>query len=106
MSDPEAPYKVVLVLNLKPDAADEELRRSSQPDSFPSRLAAQPGFLALELVRASAERTLSIQTWRSEADWWAALQAVKAQDSSPGQETILVSRDFFGGPVVAQRTAP
>lgn len=106
MSDSEPPYKVVLVFNLKPGAADEELRRSAQPDSFPSRLAAQPGFVSLELVRVAADRTLSIQSWRSEADWWNALQVVKGQDASAAGENILVSRDFFGGPVVAQRSAP
>lgn len=106
MSDTNAPYKVVLVFNLKPGAADEELQRSVSPDGFPSRLAAQPGFVSLELVRAGADRTLSIQTWRSEADWWSALSAVKSQESAgPAREDILVSRDFFGGPVVVQRSA-
>ena len=106
MSDSNARYKVVLVFNLKPGSADVELQRSGQPDSFPSRLAAQPGFLSLELVRASADRTLSIQTWRSERDWWAALQAVKGQQAAEAQDNILVSRDFFGGPVVAEHRAP
>ena len=98
-------YKVVLVFNLKAGAADEELRRSSEPTSFPSRLATQPGFLSLELVRVSEERTLSIQTWESEASWWRALEAVKAAEGQSERESLLVSREFYGGPVMARRGA-
>lgn len=102
LTEPAA-YKVVLVFNLKPGGADEELRRSAQPESFPSRLARQPGFVGLELVKVTAEQTMSIQTWRSERDWWTALEAVKsAQPSGPGADDILVSREFFAGTVMAQ----
>lgn len=100
------PFRVVLVFNLKPDSADEELRRSKAPDSFPSRLAKQPGFLGLELVKVSEERTLSLQQWRSPADWWAALEAVKRDAPSGEAEPILVSREFFAGPVVETRGPP
>jgi len=106
MDEVIAPYKVVLVFNLKPGSADEELRRSARENSFPNQLAREPGCLGLELVKVNADRTMSIQTWRSERDWWAALNAVKqTQESTPeaATDTILVSRDFFGGPVVSLR---
>jgi hypothetical protein len=106
MDEVVAPYKVVLVFNLKPGLADEELRRSARENSFPNRLAREPGCIGLELVKVSADRTMSIQTWRSERDWWTALNAVKqAQDGSPevAADSILVSRDFFGGSVVDWR---
>lgn len=99
-----APYKVVLVFQLEAGEADEELRRSARPDSFPRRLAAQPGFLGMELIKLSPDRTMSIQTWRSEADFHTALHAVKsAAASAPdaGARNILVSREFFGGCLVA-----
>jgi hypothetical protein len=103
MDEAVTPYKVVLVFNLKPGSADEELRRSARENSFPNRLAREPGCLGLELVKLSADRTMSIQTWRSERDWWTALNTVKqAQESSPeaAADNILESRDFFGGAVV------
>ena len=97
-------YKVVLVFNLTAGSADEELRRSASEDSFPNRLSRQPGFLSMELVKVGAERTLSIQTWASDRAFFSALEAVKAQPASAllPSENILVSREFFGGEVVAR----
>ena len=97
-------YKVVLVFDLKPGSADEELRRSVEPTSFPALLSQQPGFVELELVKVSPDRTLSIQTWQSEPAFFAALEAVKrARDAAPVREDILVSRQFFAGTLVARR---
>ena len=101
----QAGFKVVLIFNLKPGCADEELRRSSRDDSFPSRLARQPGFVEMDLVKVNEERTMSIQTWRSASDWWGALNSVKAEPAKEQleTETILVSRDFFAGEIIARR---
>lgn len=98
-------FKVVLVFNLEPGTAEEELRRSAEPDSFPSRLAAQPGFIGMELVKVADDRTMSIQTWQSPSDWWSALEQVKQMPAPPADErpNILVSRDFYAGPVMASR---
>ena len=94
-------YKVVLVFHLKPGTADEELRRSGKPESFPNRLARRPGHLAMELVKIDEDTTMSVQTWKTQSDWWAALEATKnTQVDSDNRETILVSRDFFGGTVI------
>ncbi len=99
-----SPYKVVLVFDLKPGTAEEELRRSREAGSFPRRLSAQPGFMEMELVKVSDERTMSVQTWSAAEDWWAALETVKAEaDRTPDDgkhETILVSREFFAGSLV------
>jgi heme-degrading monooxygenase HmoA len=106
MAEATAPYKVVLVFNLKPGAAEEELKRSLSEDSFPARLAREAGFLGLELVKLSEDRTMSIQTWRSERDWWTALGNVKnaqVELAQPAPEEILISRDFFGGAIVGSR---
>jgi heme-degrading monooxygenase HmoA len=96
-------YKVILIFNLKVDQADEELKRSSEADSFPNMLAQQPGFTELELVRVDANKTMSIQTWETERDWWNALEAVKQLQSEmpkkQQRESILESRDFIGGQV-------
>ena len=98
-------YKVVLVFNLAAGRADEEVRRSTADGSFPALLSGQPGFVSMVLVRVDDSRTLSIQTWRSERDWWAALETAKAQaeGQSGRREEILVSREFFAGTVVAER---
>lgn len=98
-------YKVVLVFHLQQGKADEELRRSKEANSFPNLLARQPGFVALELVKVNEEKTMSVQTWQTEKDWWTALEAVKqlsgrlAADLS--RENILISRDFLGGNIHA-----
>lgn len=96
-------YKVILIFNLKDGQADEELKRSSEANSFPNMLAQQPGFIELELVKVDASKTMSIQTWETERDWWNALGAVKQiQSEMPDKqhrETILESRDFIGGQV-------
>lgn len=96
-------YKVILTFNLKQNQADEELRRSNEPTSFPNMLAKQPGFIGLELVRVDGSKTLSIQTWENEQSWWHALEAVKqAQANMPDKqqrESILESRDFVAGQV-------
>lgn len=94
-------YKVVLVFHLKDGAADEELRRSAEPESFPRRLARQPGLVAIELIKLDDARTMSVQTWRSAKDWWTALDAVRGMPpSAPQREDILISRDFYGGEVI------
>lgn len=100
----EEPFKVVLVFHLLPDSADEEMRRSLEPDSFPSQLARQPGFVGMELVKVSEDRTMSLQTWRGPGDWWAALDAVKraASERADDKPSILVSRDFFAGTVIRE----
>ena len=100
-------YKVVLVFDLVEGLADEELRRSQEEDSFPNLLAAQPGFREFELVKVNESKTLSIQTWETEKDWWQALETVRQQAAStaadPPRENILISRDFLGGWVKAHR---
>jgi hypothetical protein len=99
-------YKVVLVFNLQKGMADEELKRSKDSGSFPNLLAMQPGFIELELIKISDEKTMSIQTWQTEKDWWIALEAVKKiiENSLAGgeRENILVSRDFFNGYIHAR----
>src|ERR1700756_492456 len=102
-NDPK--FKVVLTFNLKPGAADEELRRSRQSFSFPNMLARQPGCERIELIKVNDDRTLSVQTWTSQRDWWTALEAVKSlreagniEDEST--EEILESRDYVGGPIM------
>jgi heme-degrading monooxygenase HmoA len=94
-------YKVVLVFNLKKGLADEEIRRSQEEDSFPSLLAKQTGFLEMELVKINDEKTMSIQSWATEKDWWTALEIVKNNreklDLESKRENILVSREFLNG---------
>lgn len=94
-------YKVVLVFNLTKGSADEELRRSHEADSFPNLLAKQPGFITMELVKINEEKTMSVQTWQSERDWWTALETVKNMrqklNVEASRENILVSRDFLNG---------
>ncbi|MCB9672974.1 MAG: antibiotic biosynthesis monooxygenase, partial [Alphaproteobacteria bacterium] len=91
---------VVLVFQLQPGTADEELRRSQEPGSFPDVLSRQPGFLEMDLVRLDDQRTMSVQAWSSQAAWWAALQAAREGTAARDQPTILVERSFFGGDVV------
>ena len=102
-------YKVVLVFNLTSGSANEELRRSAQDHSFPNLLARQPGFVALELVKISEDKTMSAQTWETERHWWSALENVKQlSENGPvdqARENILVSRDFLGGTVVSHLSA-
>ncbi len=98
-----APYRVVLTFDLKPGMADEELRRSREDGSFPRRLMRQPGFVSMDLVKISDDRTMSIQTWESESAWWTALNAVKTApsgDAVADREPILISREFVSGVVV------
>ena len=91
-------YKVVLVFNLTKGSADEELKRSNEETSFPNMLAKQHGFIEMELVKINEEKTMSIQTWKTEKDWWAALETVKKQSAQDGtRENILVSREFLNG---------
>ncbi|MCB9674799.1 MAG: antibiotic biosynthesis monooxygenase [Alphaproteobacteria bacterium] len=101
----EGTYRVVLVFRLTPGAADEELRRSRTPGSFPDRLAQQPGFLGMELVKLDADRTMSVQAWASGAAWWAALAAVREQGAGAGGPTILEERVLYAGEVVHHRAA-
>ncbi len=107
---PEAPFKVVLVFHLVDGTADEELRRSLEPGSFPNRLARQPGFVDMQLVKVGEAQTLSVQTWQRAGDWWAALEAVKHEGASASgrddRPAILVSRDFHAGPVVRELRSP
>jgi heme-degrading monooxygenase HmoA len=99
-----SPYKAVLIFTLKQGQADEELKRSSEENSFPHMLARQPGFISIELVRVTESKTLSIQTWENEKDWWNALEAAKKLQSDmperPERPAILESRDFIGGQVM------
>lgn len=101
-------YKVVLIFDLVEGMADEELKRSQEENSFPNLLAQQPGFVSYELVKINESKTLSIQTWATEQAWWAALGAAREQSeriaNDPARENILVSRDFLGGWVQAQRS--
>lgn len=94
-------YKVVLVFNLTKGSADEELRRSNEATSFPNMLAKQQGFIEMELVKINDEKTMSIQTWATEKDWWTALETVKNMRSESEydstRENILVSREFLNG---------
>lgn len=95
-------YKVVLTFHLEKGMADEEIRRSEESDSFPNLLAQQPGCIDIALVKVDDGKTMSIQTWEKQADWWAALkavQAIKEGSASGGRDTILVSRDFVAGDV-------
>jgi heme-degrading monooxygenase HmoA len=95
-------YKVVLIFNLTKGSADEELRRSQEENSFPDLLSKQPGFVQMELVKVNDEKTLSIQTWKTEKYWWQALETVKQQQAATGtqsRENILVSREFLNGSV-------
>jgi heme-degrading monooxygenase HmoA len=96
-------YKVVLVFNLTKGSADEELKRSKEETSFPSLLARQVGFIEMELVKINEEKTMSIQTWATEKDWWTALETVKNNRENAGtdnsRENILVSREFLNGSV-------
>ena len=96
-------FKVVLTFNLTEGSADEELRRSLEATSFPSLLAKQPGCREIDLIRIGDDKTMSIQTWETEKDWWAALEHVKAETATlieDERESILMSRDFVGGEVV------
>jgi heme-degrading monooxygenase HmoA len=95
-------YKVILIFTLAKGMADEELRRSNEPESFPSILAKQEGFVSLELVKIDDDKTMSVQTWQSPQHWWKALEAAKSVNAAnnPARPNILVSRDFFGGTVV------
>lgn len=101
-------YKVVLVFYLTSDSADEELKRSKEVNTFPNRLAKEPGFIELELVKISNEKTMSIQTWATEAHWWAALEKVKNSPASAAgeapRENILLSRDFLSGYVQVHKS--
>lgn len=105
-SETSAQFKVVLIFHLEPGQADEELRRSREESSFPSRLARQPGFVEMQLVKVSDDQTMSIQSWETAKDWWTALEAVKHDsERDPADQdrpSILVSRDFHAGPVVHQ----
>ena len=94
-------YKVVLTFHLKEGTADKEIRRSEEPGSFPNILSQQPGCIDIVLVKIDDSKTMSIQTWEKQADWWAALKAAQQirENSAPERETILVSRDFSGGDV-------
>ena len=94
-------YKVVLVFNLKTGSADEELRRSNEETSFPNMLVKQNGFIEMELVKINEEKTMSIQTWKTEKDWWTALEIVKNtrenSEQDNNRENILESREFLNG---------
>ena len=96
-------YKVVLVFNLTKGSADEELNRSKEETSFPNLLAKQAGFIEMELVKINGEKTMSIQTWATEKDWWTALETVKNNSEIVGttdlRENILVSREFLNGSI-------
>jgi heme-degrading monooxygenase HmoA len=96
-------YKVVLIFNLTTGSADEEMNRSNEESSFPNLLAKQPGFIEMELVKVNEEKTMSIQTWATQKDWWMALESVKNSREVGGtndsRENILVSREFLGGPI-------
>lgn len=102
-------YKVVLIFNLTEGSADEELRRSKEESSFPSMLTQQSGFIELELVKISDDKTMSIQTWKTEKHWQVALKNVielqKEAFKGQARENILVSRDFFGGYIQVHRIA-
>src|SRR5690606_23103776 len=101
-------YKAVLVFNLTKGSADEELRRSNEETSFPNMLAKQQGFIEMELVKINEEKTMSIQTWETEQDWWTALETVKNIREKSGQdstrENILVSREFLNGYIKVRKT--
>lgn len=96
-------YKVVLVFNLTKGSADEELRRSNEETSFPNLLAKQTGFIEMELVKINEEKTMSIQTWATEKDWWTALETVKNNrenaETDNSRENILISREFLNGSI-------
>jgi len=97
-------YKVVLVFDLEDRMADEELRRSKEPDSFPNILARQPGFEGMELVKISDSRTMSVQSWTSPEAWWAALEQTKAEANTADRTSrpdIVVSREFYAGTIEA-----
>jgi len=102
-------YKVVLVFNLTKGSADEELRRSKEAHSFPSLLANQQGFIDMELVKINDEKTMSVQTWATEKDWWTALETVKNTreklEVESSRENILVSREFLNGYVRLSKSA-
>lgn len=101
-------YKVVLVFNLTKGSADEELRRSDEKRSFPNMLAEQQGFIEMELVKINEEKTMSIQTWETEKDWWTALETVKNIREQSGQDStrknILESREFLNGYIKVHKT--
>jgi len=107
--DKSTHYKVVLIFNLQQGKADEELYRSKEETSFPNLLAKQPGFIELELVKINDEKTMSIQTWQTEKDWWNALEAVKKTNESlvadSNRENILISRDFLNGYIQVHKQA-
>lgn len=95
-------YKVVLTFHLAEGMADEELRRSEEPGSFPNMLAQQHGCIDITLVKVDDGKTMSIQTWEKQADWWAALkvvQDIREKSATPDNASILVSRDFVAGEV-------
>lgn len=99
-----AGYKVVLVFDLEDGMADEELRRSEEPDSFPNMLARQPGFEGMELVKINHSRTMSVQSWTTTEAWWAALEQTKADAKTPDRAArpdIVVSREFYAGTIEA-----
>jgi hypothetical protein len=102
-------YKVVLVFNLQKGKAEEELYRSKEENSFPNLLAKQPGFIELELVKINDEKTMSIQTWQTEKDWWHALETVKKINESAitdsARENILISREFLNGYIQVHKEA-
>lgn len=59
----------------------------------------------MELVKINEEKTMSVQNWETEKDWWTALETVKnireklAVESK--RENILLSREFLNGHITA-----
>jgi hypothetical protein len=100
----QADYRVVLIFKLQPGTADEEINRSRAEGSFPAKLARQPGFVSMDLVKISDDKTMAVQGWASAEAWWAALSAVKATGGSDNSgPNILIEREFYAGPVLARR---
>ena len=98
MSDSKLNYKVVIVFDLQPGTADEEIRRSQELDGMPQILSAQPGFISIELVKINDERTMSIQTWTSVDAFRAAIQSAQGLLATRApRESILISQNFYAG---------
>jgi heme-degrading monooxygenase HmoA len=98
MSASETNYKVVIVFDLQPGTADEEIRRSQEPDGMPQILSAQPGFVSIDLVKINEERTMSIQTWISADAFRAAIQSAQGVLATRApRESILISQNFYAG---------
>ncbi|HWY38406.1 MAG TPA: antibiotic biosynthesis monooxygenase family protein [Bacteroidia bacterium] len=95
-------YKIIAVFKLQPGKADEEIERCKSADSLLNTLRTFPGFISYEVVKMNEESTMTIQTWRSKADFTEAMPKAMGVQASKikGRENIVVSYQGYSGEVV------